>query len=507
MNRHQLLGEHPLIFWTIVIAGGFLGLTILVSLFAISVYAYYEFGQWIAPGTNIGQIDIGGMTAIEAEHFLDQSWSQSDFIAVSNGIQTISLNPTEIGIIIDSHETSQKALQIGRTGTTTYRLVEMAAGLFSKHQVNPVYSLDLDMATKGIEALTPALSQMPVNASIREVGGTLATVPSKMGYTINSEESLEYLQNNFDQVLKTGELLVVLKPLPPEINDAAPFLLEAEDILERPAVIRLYDPVSDEQKLIQIPREVLASWFQLRLRDQTPSVEMNEALVQNYLESISSEFSDGRFIQADQAAASVAKSLANNVQPTITVIQPATRYRIQPGDTLMKIGWKLGIPYWMILDANPGIDSDRLSTGSELTIPSKSELLPLPVIPNKRILISLKQQRLTVKQDGTQLRQFIISTGINRSPTQPGVFQVQSHVKNAYASVWNLYMPDFLGIYEAWPGFMNGIHGLPMLSGGRRMWANSLGQPASYGCIILGLKEAEWLYEWAEDGVVVEIIE
>jgi len=47
---------------------------------------------------------------------------------------------------------------------------------------------------------------------------------------------------------------------------------------------------------------------------------------------------------------------------------------------------------------------------------------------------------------------------------------------------------------------------LPMLSNGQRLWASVLGQPASYGCIILNLEAAEWLYEWAEDGVVVEIV-
>jgi len=52
---------------------------------------------------------------------------------------------------------------------------------------------------------------------------------------------------------------------------------------------------------------------------------------------------------------------------------------------------------------------------------------------------------------------------------------------------------------------MNGIHGLPTLSNGTRLWANVLGQPASYGCIILALDDAKWLYKWAEDGVVVEI--
>jgi len=38
------------------------------------------------------------------------------------------------------------------------------------------------------------------------------------------------------------------------------------------------------------------------------------------------------------------------------------------------------------------------------------------------------------------------------------------------------------------------------------LWANVLGQPASYGCIIMDLASGEALYNWAENGVVVEIL-
>ena len=159
----------------------------------------------------------------------------------------------------------------------------------------------------------------------------------------------------------------------------------------------------------------------------------------------------------------------------------------------------------MILRANPDVDPDALLIGAELVVPSKDELLPIPIIPNKRIVLSINKQRMWIYENGERIRTFVISTGIDRSPTQPGVFQVQSHKKNAYASVWDLHMPHFLGVYEAWPGFMNGIHGLPTLSSGQRLWANILGRPASYGCIILDLGAAKWLYEWAEEGVIVEI--
>jgi hypothetical protein len=66
-------------------------------------------------------------------------------------------------------------------------------------------------------------------------------------------------------------------------------------------------------------------------------------------------------------------------------------------------------------------------------------------------------------------------------------------------------MPYFLAVYPAGGGVENGFHELPILANGQRLWAGSLGRPASFGCIILGIPEAETLYNWAEIGVVVVI--
>ncbi len=151
------------------------------------------------------------------------------------------------------------------------------------------------------------------------------------------------------------------------------------------------------------------------------------------------------------------------------------------------------------------MDPENLWAGREINIPSVDDLLPYPVVPDKRIVISIEEQRLRVYKNGKLQSEHVISTGIDRSPTQPGVFQIQTHDPEAYASVWDLYMPDFLGIYEAWPGFMNGLHGLPTLSNGKRLWEGVLGRPVSYGCIVLDLETSAWIYDWAERGVVVEI--
>ncbi|NTW44855.1 MAG: L,D-transpeptidase, partial [Anaerolineaceae bacterium] len=168
--------------------------------------------------------------------------------------------------------------------------------------------------------------------------------------------------------------------------------------------------------------------------------------------------------------------------------------------------FKVGIPYWKIQEANPGTSIIGIGPGQELTIPSKNDLLPLPVVPGKRVVISISEQHMWIYENRELRSEHVISTGIDRSPTLPGFFQIQTHEINAYASNWDLWMPNFLGIYEAVPGFMNGIHGLPLLSSGVRLWGNVLGSKASYGCIIMTLDAAEDLYNWAENGVVVEIL-
>ncbi len=228
-------------------------------------------------------------------------------------------------------------------------------------------------------------------------------------------------------------------------------------------------------------------------------------MVTEFLQSESASLGDDRYINFQDYVPQLSQLIQTGGTLSLRILHSPTTYTVKPGDTLLKIGWDTGIPYWRIAQSNPGLNPDALSTGQEIQIPSKDDLLSLPVIDNKRIVISISKQRLWVYEDGEQIRKYVISTGVDRSPTQPGVFQIQTHVPSAYASVWDLTMPNFLGIYEAWPGFMNGIHGLPTLSNGRRLWANILGSPASYGCIILDLDAAEWLYNWAEEGVVVEI--
>jgi len=130
--------------------------------------------------------------------------------------------------------------------------------------------------------------------------------------------------------------------------------------------------------------------------------------------------------------------------------------------------------------------------------------LSTPTPLSKRIEIYIGQQRMYVYNGDRQIWNWVVSTGEPGRDTRTGHFKVQTKIPNAYASRWDLQMPYWLGIYYAGAS-ENGIHALPILSNGQRLWEGFLGQRVSYGCVILGEKEARLLYEWAEIGTPVDI--
>ena len=122
---------------------------------------------------------------------------------------------------------------------------------------------------------------------------------------------------------------------------------------------------------------------------------------------------------------------------------------------------------------------------------------------SKYILVDISEQHMYVYEEDALLYSFIASTGMGNS-TRVGTFSVLNKIPNAYGATWNIWMPNWLGIY--WSGSLqNGIHALPILSNGATLWAGFLGTPISYGCVVLDTYDAQVLYDWADIGTPVEI--
>lgn len=109
--------------------------------------------------------------------------------------------------------------------------------------------------------------------------------------------------------------------------------------------------------------------------------------------------------------------------------------------------------------------------------------------------VDLSDQRMYAYEGDTLVRTFVVSTGTWQTPTITGKFKVWIKLKSAPMSGPGYYLPDvpyimyFSGDY--------GIHGT--------YWHNNFGVPMSHGCVNLSIPDAEWAYNFAVVGTVVNV--
>jgi lipoprotein-anchoring transpeptidase ErfK/SrfK len=373
--------------------------------------------------------------------------------------------------------------------------------------LRPVVRFDQAVAESQLTHWAQQVDRPAQDAALRLENGQPVVTPSQAGIALDVSTTLDAVAADPLGTLAGQHVRLVFKPVPPAVTDVSAAQAQVNALLNLKLGGVIYDPIKDEKIPWQVAQDQVAGWVRLSQDNNGYQATLARDRLVAYVADLSHHVDLGpdRVIDPLPDANSFADQVLAGQAPVLIARYLPTEYTVQSYTTLLQVGFKVGMQLWRLEKANPTVNPTALAPGQKLVVPSKSDLLPLPVVANKRIVVSITRQRMDVYENGEQIREFVISTGIASSPTQPGVYQVQTHDVNAYASNWNLWMPHWLGIYEAWPGFMNGIHGLPMLSNGVRLWANVLGKPASYGCVILNLDNAAWLFDWAENGVVVEI--
>jgi LysM repeat protein len=487
--------------WGLVLLGE--GLVLLVAVVFIAFLLYRS--DLIMPGVQSLGVELGGMSKAEAATLLQQHW-QSQTIILDAGEPTWTVTPATLGMTLHAEATAQVAHRQGRSLETLQDALE-AGGHVS---ILPVWSLDPTAAEANLQALAPQLDVPPVDAGLRVVAGRVQATSSVTGRALDVAATVAWLKQNAARVFMEGRLPLVIVPVPPAVTDASAVLAQANQLLANPLSIHAHDPITDEALAWTVAPDVWGTWLSLGVDLADPTQlhwELVTERVQAFLAEQAATLGPDRYLALDEAVAATRDAItASSWYVPLRIYHHQRQHTVQSGDTLAKLARDYGIPYPWIQQANPGM-GDTLYAGQTLTIPSPDVLLPLPVVENKRIVVSLNEQKMWAYENGAVKWEWPVSTGIPSSPTAPGVFQVQTHEPNAYASQWNLWMPYFMGIYQPGPNadVMNGFHGFPTRGSSQLLWTNDLGHPVTYGCILISTENAIALYEWAEEGVVVEV--
>lgn len=493
---------------SLVLLGAALSLLLVGMCFltlAVGAGLVYGSGD-VLPGVHAAGVDVGGLSRREAAAQLTQAWNGRG-IVLRDGARTWAAAPAELGITLDADATAAAAYEWGRSEGGITGAVRSLTGQVT---IAPVLNVDLAQFTAYLDSAKGAVDLPATNAGVRLVNGQAAATPPVEGRALNVLATVDVIRADAAGELADGALDLVMSTTYPAITDASPLVAQANTLLASPFTVNAYDPIRDDWQHWSAPPDVWASWLAAESAPDSPtglSLSMNTTGPTAFLQA-NATFADERFIEvADTVAAMQAAAARGQASVSIRVWHDSTTYTVHAGQTLAAIAEEIGIPYPYIQAVNPAINTDALLIGQTLTIPSKDILVPLDPIPNKRIVVSRSQQHLWAYENGQVVFDWVISTGLPSSPTALGIFQVQSHEINAYADQWNLYMPHFMGFYHPGPNMalMNGFHGFPTRGGGYLLWSGDLGHPVTYGCVLLSLENAEALYNWAEEGVVVEV--
>lgn len=460
----------------------------------------------IAPGVYVAGVDIGGQPMAEAAVTLRQQSQDRGIVLQGDGFEQ-ALIPEALGISLNAEATVKLAHQQGRSLESLHQFIDNQGQV----KLEPVWQFDPPQARQTLEALAPNFEIAPVDADIHMTNGQVTAIPATPGQALDVEATLSYLTADPLKVLDEGHLPLALKSIPADLTDVSQSVTAANEFLSHTILIQGYDPINNKEISLQIEPELWHPWISIELNKNDPtqfdwSLDTDKAslVLVEKIETLGPEL----YLKQDETLAAVTAAINEQswTTPELRVFHNESRHTVQFGETLSSIGFDYGIPYPWIEEANPGV-KNSLTPGQEIIIPSPDELLPLPVVRDKRLVVSLSEQKMWAYEEGELQWEWPVSTGIPSSPTAPGVFQVQSHEPNAYAASWNLWMPDFIGIYRPVPtaDFMNGFHGFPSRNGTTLLWTDDLGHRVTYGCILVDSENSGQLFDWAEKGVIVEI--
>ena len=135
---------------------------------------------------------------------------------------------------------------------------------------------------------------------------------------------------------------------------------------------------------------------------------------------------------------------------------------------------------------------------------------PLPVLPTdtpvtvanptdasgeRWIDVDLSNQKLVAYEGDTPVYWVTVSTGLPGTPTVTGQYHIYVKYPAQTMSGPGYYLPDVPYVMYFYQGY--GIHGT--------YWHNNFGQPMSHGCVNAPTPDAQWLYNWAEVGTLVNV--
>jgi len=452
-------------------------------------------------------LPLAGKATADAELALMSAWQSDIKIKVNLGSSVFGeVSPEEIGLRIDAAEMVKNAKASG------------LSGLPFGANIDPLVRVDDGTAQRYLLSIVDSVYIAPYEAGYAWQNGGLVGMKGTPSRELNIALTLERIKQSPRLMVQTGQLDLVTEATPPSVTDPTPYLAQAEAFVNSGFKMVGYDPFRNEYSPWATTQEEMTRWLAAGPNSLTVRPDSVKAFALAINQRLNTPEAP-RYLNTLEVIQSVGDAVATGqIEAQLRVRYLPLSYEIASGDRGYTIARKTGMPFNLIDTANPGLDWNQLTVGQVVNLPSPDELLPILPVASKRIVVDLDRLWMVVFENGEVIRSSPISIGRDEAPTHPGVYQILTHNDIAYGSSFSLCtagtsdcgqweMNWFMGIYEVVPGLMNGFHGNVVLPNGALLGGGGGAQSATtFGCVMSDEEAAKFLYDWAEQGTMVEIL-
>lgn len=196
-----------------------LALTAVLLLLAIALFAFRAlYSDRIYPTVVVGDVNVGGLTPVEASQRLTERAHQleTSTISFSYGDQVWTPTLSEVGASMDLQSSLADAQAMGRTGDAVQRLA-FTGDLLQQNQIVPLEtSIDRQVLNAWFDKVDQDIDQFAVNAAVIVNGSEITVSPDADGTMVDREAA-------------TAQIMAALTNLEP-INAELPTMVDVPEI-------------------------------------------------------------------------------------------------------------------------------------------------------------------------------------------------------------------------------------------------------------------------------------
>lgn len=458
--------------WAVVIAG------IVLFLLGGVLYLHFHYQNVVAPGVSLGSVDMGGKTREEARQEIQTLAGQTTVTVVANNGSTVVGTLDDLGVIVNADQTVDNLINAKPSSSFTGFFTRISP--FSKQSVS--IAADIDKTT-----MTKYLTDNLVDEDSRLENATIGY--NKDTSTFTYTDSKDGKAPDINPVVTAAQAALASPGTNQETNttitdgnasittdNAKNACDEANKRLASPILLR-----TDAGTSFTIPVNTVASWITLTSNIDTGEITMD---------------------YDEDAIASFAKdSIAGNLnQDEVDQVSVKTDTNVDLGVTQSGVdGVDVGDTSSLstdILNALKSGNGGKITVDATVTaFSAKTETRKLTTANGDQwINIDLTNQKMTVSNGSTMVKEFDISTGTAISPTPAGGYLTWGREETMKLSTETKGTPSWVTEY-----------GDDLLIMGAD-WASqdiADGLPSSAGGVYMNVDDAKWVYDNVSDKVVV----